>query len=150
MTQGSKDLIRFNAIVSEIDAIYHAAAQRAGISDSMLHILYVICTLGEGCTQADVCRMGSLPKQTIHSSIRQMERGGLLTLQNGPGRSRAIRLTEAGQAMLRRTAQPVVAAENAILASWTQAEREAYLHLTQRYADELRARLGALAEEDPA
>ena len=150
MTPASPTLIRFNAIVSEIDGIYHAAAQRMGISDSVQQILYAICVLGEGCTQADVCRMGFVSKQTVHSAIRQMEHGGLLTLENGPGRSRAIRLTDAGRALMRRAALPLVEAENAVFAAWTAQERETCLRLNARYADDFRARLDALMKESDA
>ncbi len=147
MACGSSDLNRFNALVSEIDAIYHLFAQQMGVSDSVQHILYVLCAQGEGCTQADICRVGAMSKQTIHSAIRGMERDGLLILTEGVGRSRAIFLTDAGRRLMERVAHPLIEAENSIFAGWTAAERESYLRLTRRYVDEFRARLKGQMEE---
>ena len=81
---------------------------------------------------------------------RQMEHGGLLTLDKGPGRSRAIRLTDAGRTLMRRAALPLVEAENAVFAAWTAQERETYLRLNACYADDFRARLDALTKESDA
>lgn len=148
MAYASRDLNLFNAAVSEIESLYHLAAQRAGVSDSVQHILYVVCALGEGCTQADICRIGGMSKQTINSAIRQMEKSGLLTLTESTRRSRAISLTDSGRALMQRVARPLVECENAILAGWTAEERETYLRLNQRYADEFRARISTLFKEE--
>lgn len=148
MAYASRDLNLFNASVSEIESLYHLAAQKAGVSDSVQHILYVVCALGEGCTQADICRIGCMSKQTINSAIRGMERDGLLLLTEGTKRNRAITLTDAGREMMQHVARPLVECENAILASWTAEERETYLRLNQRYADEFRAHVNTMYQED--
>lgn len=148
MKYGSHDLNLFNASVSEIESLYHLAAQRCGVSDSVQHILYVVCALGDGCTQADICRIGGMSKQTINSAIRQMEREGLLTLTESTRRSRAIQLTDSGRALMQRVARPLVECENAILASWTREDRETYLRLNQRYADEFRTHISKMFKEE--
>ena len=50
----SKEMNRYNYLVSEIDAVYHEAALRLGLSDSALNILYAICDNGEGCLLQDL------------------------------------------------------------------------------------------------
>ena len=146
MAYVSQALNRFNALVSEIEAAYHSAAQRMGVADSVQHILYVLYCQGEGVTQADICRMGGMSKQTIHSAIRTMERNGLLRLTEGC--KRAIRLTDAGRALMERVARPIAEAEDSILSHWTEQERELYFDLTHRYAAAFREQIDlALMEE---
>ena len=50
----SKEMNRYNYLVSEIDSVYHEAALRLGLSDSALNILYAICDNGEGCLLQDI------------------------------------------------------------------------------------------------
>ena len=39
----SKDINRFNYLLSETDAVYHDMSKRLGLSDSISQILYTIC-----------------------------------------------------------------------------------------------------------
>ena len=39
----SKEMKRYNYLVGEIDAVYHEASLKLGLSDSALNILYAIC-----------------------------------------------------------------------------------------------------------
>ena len=71
------------------------------MSDSAFSILYAICELGDGCLQKDICRRAFLSKQTVHSSIRNLERDGLLYLEHGRRRDMHIHLTEAGARLAR-------------------------------------------------
>ena len=38
----SRDMKRFNYLVGETDAAYHEAAQKLGLSDSVMQIFYII------------------------------------------------------------------------------------------------------------
>lgn len=146
MTHSSAELKRFNAVVSEIEAAYHLAAQLMGVSDSVQHILYVLYCDGEGVTQADICRKAGMSKQTIHSAIRAMERNGLLC--PGSGRNRAITLTDAGRALMERVARPIAEAEDSVLNEWTSEDRELYFDLTHRYAAAFRSKINQLSTEE--
>ena len=75
----SNPLKEFNRIYKKTNEIYHDIALRLGLSDSAFDILYSISELGDGCLQKDICNATCIPKQTIHSSIRQMEKSGYLT-----------------------------------------------------------------------
>ena len=56
------DLKRFNCLTAEIDAVYHDAALRLGLSDSALMILYTVCTYGESCLLHDITRLSGVSK----------------------------------------------------------------------------------------
>ena len=43
---------QYTYISGEINALYHEAAVKAGISDSVQNILYVICEKGNECLQS--------------------------------------------------------------------------------------------------
>ncbi len=72
----SKDINRFNYLLSETDAVYHDMSKRLGLSDSISQILYTICDLGDGCLLQEICRRCGLSKQTVNSAIRRLESDG--------------------------------------------------------------------------
>ena len=69
MEQG-KTLKRMNHLISEINAAYHDASLRLGISDSVCQILYTICNVGDRCLLSEICAQTGLSKQTINSALR--------------------------------------------------------------------------------
>lgn len=108
----SKQLLAINRLWKEYNEIYHDAAIRLGLSNSEFDTLYAICELGDGCKQTDICRASFLPKQTVNSVIRTLEKKGCLTMVSGKGRSMHIYLTEQGMQLVRRTIFPMVEIEN--------------------------------------
>ena len=109
LTQTDKDL----------DSLFHIYAQRCGLSDAALFILYVLLDEGEGCTQMDICRLWSYSRQTINSSLKKMEKDGLLRLVPLPGnrKNKGIFFTPGGAALARLHAAPLIAAEDAAYAA---------------------------------
>ena len=99
----SDKLVAFNHIYKEYNIIYHDAAMRLGLSNSEFDTLYAICELGDGCKQSDICRTTFIPKQTVNSAIRSLQKKEYLTLASGKGRSMHIYLTEQGLQLVRRT-----------------------------------------------
>ena len=102
-------------ILGEINGAYHDASVKMGLADSEMQILY---------------------------SVHMAE--GKLYLETGAGRSRSVRLTQAGEELCRERVAPVAAAEEAIWNGWTEADRDAYLRLSRQYLEDLRARVEAL------
>lgn len=70
------EIQKFNRLYKEQDDLYHDIALYAGLSDSACSILYAICVLGDGCLQRDICREAFTSKQTINSSVRNLEKKG--------------------------------------------------------------------------
>ena len=141
-----EEMRRFNCLLSEIDAAYHEANQRLGLSDSAMRILYVLCQHGEACLLSDIVRMSGTSKQTIHSALRNLEREGHVRLETLAGRRKRVCLTPQGRALAERTALRPIAMENSVFGSWTKQELEQYLALTQRYLTSFRDRVKELSD----
>lgn len=133
----SNPLKEFNRIYKKTNEIYHDIALRLGLSDSAFDILYSISELGDGCLQKDICNATCIPKQTIHSSIRQMEKSGYLTLSSGKGRSMHITLTDLGKNLLERTIYPVMQMEGEAFHCMTDEECQQMLALFEKYIQAL-------------
>ena len=133
----SNPLKEFNRIYKKTNEIYHDIPLRLGLSDSAFDILYSISELGDGCLQKDICNATCIPKQTIHSSIRQMEKSGYLTLSSGKGRSMHITLTDLGKNLLERTIYPVMQMEGEAFHCMTDEECQQMLALFGKYIQAL-------------
>lgn len=138
------DMIRINQLQSEIDALYHEASQALNISDSVSIILYELCQHGDRCTQSDLGRWCALPKQTVHSAIRKLEREGYVRLEGGSGRAVLILLTDTGHRLVEEKAHPLIRLENEVLSDWTAEEMETYVRLTRRFRDGMREKIPTL------
>lgn len=140
-TYMSSYLCEFNRIFKEFNDIYHDVALRLGLSNSAFDIFYAICELGDGCLQRDICKTTYIPKQTVNSSIRNLEREGYLTLKHG---SMHIYLTERGKDMLKNVIYPVIEVENDSFKGLADEESELLLRLLEKYNVELKHRFEKL------
>ena len=122
---------RFDLLITEIDKAYHAAAQKMGLSDSALLILYTLCGGGGECMLSEITAVAG--KQTVNSALRKLEADGIVTSELSDGRKKKLRLTEKGRQLAERTASRLICIENGIFDSWSDEEKEAYIGLTKRY-----------------
>lgn len=136
--QPSKELKEFTLIFKEMDDLYHDIALKLGLSDSAFIILYTICTIGDGCLQKDICNTAYISKQTVNSSIKNLERSGILSLKAGKGRDMHIHLTPVGKKVLEEKIIPVIQMENQVFAELSPKERQLLLELTKKYMIQLR------------
>lgn len=134
----SKALKRNNYLVGEINAVYHELSMKLGLSDSVMQILYTICDNGTDCPLQKICRLTGLSKQTINSSLRKLERDGILYLEPLGPKNKNVCLTEAGKILAMQTAGRILALENEIFASWPPEDAEKYNALTETYLRDLR------------
>ena len=128
----------FNRIFKECNHIYHDIALKLGLSDSGFDILYTLCEIGDGCLQKNICEATLLSKQTIHSSVRKLEKDGYITLKPGKGRDMQIFLTPEGNALVEEKIFPAIQAENLTFTDMTEEEQREFLRLNKKYADSLR------------
>ena len=140
----SPALIEFNHIYKDFNDIYHDLAIKLNMSDSIFDIFYYLCEAGDGCMQRDICRSSCLPKQTVNSSIRELEQQGYLTLTPGKGRGMYIYLTETGKQFVSEKIYPVIEMENNAFSSLKNEECELMLKLYQKYNSALREELSKL------
>lgn len=137
-----KDFIRMD---KELDDLYHDVASKMNLSDSAFTIFYIICELGDGCLQRDICREAFANKQTINSSIRKLEQEGYLFLKQGRGRDKHIFFTEKGKQFIESRIVPVMEAEKEAFSALTSREQEELLRLSRKNIDFLRAKLESLS-----
>lgn len=141
-------LKEYNRIFREINLIYQETAQSLRLSHSAFDIYYAICQLGDGCRQKDIADHTFLSKQTINSTIHQMEKDGLITLRPGKGRSRNIYLTPLGQDIIYAKIRPDIDCENRSFDTMTPADAEVLLQSSNTYISHLRAAFSDLLGKD--
>lgn len=127
------EMKRFNYLTAEIDAAYHEAALKLGLSDSAMQILYTICNNGEECLLNDIIHLSGISKQTVNSALRKLENEDVVYLEAFSGRKKKVCLTEKGKALVKNTVLQIIEIENEIFDSWTETERKIYIELTQKY-----------------
>lgn len=132
----------FNLLLSEIDAAYHDAALRLGLSDSAMLILYTICWCDGECLLSDITSGAS--KQTINSALRKLEADNIVCLEAFEGRKKKVRLTEEGNQFVKDTVFRLIEVENAIFNIWSDEEKNTYIELTRRYLTDFRERIKKL------
>lgn len=140
----SQSMRRFNHLTGEISAAYHAASLKLGLSDSVMQVLYTICDSGDSCLLSDICRLTGLPKQTVNSAIRNLERDGIVCLEAVNSKFKRVLLTERGLAYTETTVAKIIKAENEIFDAWSGEEVNQYLLLTERYRNALIEKTEAL------
>lgn len=144
MRQTQDELRKYNHMVSEINELYHEVAFKAGISDSIQSILYVLCYENYCCLQSEIYKLSGISRKTINSAIRRLEKDGMVYLEKGKGRNTVVRLSDKGIDFAKEKIEPLYKAENAIFAEWSEDEVETYLKLTARYKDALKEKLEKL------
>ncbi len=142
--QLKKELRKLNYMVSEIGGLYHEAAVKAGVSDSVHSILYVLCDENYRCLQSEIYKQAGISRQTVNSAIRRLERDGIVYLEEGSGRNTVVCLTEEGVKFAKDKIEPIYKIENEIFDEWDEKDVEAYLALTAKYRDVLKSKLEQL------
>lgn len=130
--------IQYNSLFKEMTDIYHNIALKLEISDSAFLILYAIVELGCGCTQKDIAQMYYMSKQTINSSIKNLEKSGYIALKQDKGNNKQIFLTTLGEKLAQEKIKPVIKIENDVFAQMSFDESQKLLKLTRKYTDLLK------------
>ena len=128
-------LDKTNRQFNECNALYHAAAQRCGLSDAAFWTLYALVTSCEPLTQNRIAADWGIPKQTLNSAVAAMVKKGLLALcpGKGPHSGKIVTLTAEGRALAERTVVPVIAAEEKAIRAFGLASAEEMHRLAQRH-----------------
>ena len=124
----------------EMDALYHNAAVRYGLSDSVMWILYQIADAKETVTQQDLCRQCFFAKQTVHSAVANLVQNGYVRLETIPKtrNQKRIVLTEEGQKLCHDTVDHLRKAEIRAYGKLTAEELQTYLQLNEKLTALLR------------
>lgn len=136
----SKELRRYNYLLNEIDAAYHGASVKYGLSDSVSVILYTLYENDGECLIKDIREYSGMTKQTAGSAVRNLEKSGFLRILS-EGRTKRIKLTGKGKTLAETTVKKIIEAENDIFSSWEKEDVEKYFRLTEKYLEDFRSRM---------
>ncbi len=91
--------------------VYENIAKKYGLNYNSLMVLYTLYEI-DVCTQKIVCQRYLIPKQTVHSILKEFEKKGYIYFEPYPGskREKIIKLTNEGKLF----ADPVIEKVNYI------------------------------------
>lgn len=136
-------ILAYNQLLKECDNIYHDAAVRAGLSDCAFWILYSLHDADHTITQSEIGDNASMPRQTVNSALKKLEKDGYLTLEKIDGKmGKAIHLTDRGKEFVDAHIAPVAAAEERACASFPDGQKDAFLSTFRLLVDRLKAEIG--------
>lgn len=141
MTNTKEKLQNINYLISQTDELYHQIALKLNLSDSVMHILYVVYDHQYTCLLSDIYKQVGISKQTINSALRKLEKENFIYLKQETGRSKRLYLTEQGQTLTKQTIARLYDAECQILASWQPSEIDTYIYYLKKYHDALHAQM---------
>ena len=136
----SEKLEAINQAYMMIDDIYDQYAGSFGLTDTEIWVLYALKEHNGTHLQTDICREWYYSLQTIHTTIKNMEKKGWIELIHQPGnrKNKYIHLTETGTKLVNQIADPLTVAEKEALGMLSEEEQEMLLPLLQKYAQSLK------------
>lgn len=104
-----------------------------------MEIYYCLLAEGGSCLLSEICSYMSIPKQTLNSQLRSMEKDGDIKVDYLPNskKNKAAVLTEKGMKQARATAGLMQKFETKALTSFSQQEVEILFSLLERFTDEM-------------
>ncbi len=135
---------RINYLNAELDALYHHASLKLGLTDSASIVLYTIYDNGENCLLSDIYKQSGVSKQTVNSAIRNLEKKHIIYLEQHSGRAKKVVLTETGKEYVQKTTARLFDAETAAFSSWTEEEINAHIGYMEKYIDSFRKQIEKL------
>ena len=145
-------LERFNRSWKGIDRVYHEIARRSGLSDCAFWILYALRDAGTDMPQNELSQVWLYSRQTVSSTLRQLEERGLINVQYAAGsrRDKQISLTDEGEHFTGVYIEPAMQAEKKSLLALDERGRDALIAGIDRYAGLLNDALEAIGLPGPA
>ena len=137
-------LHKINYLAAELDALYHQAALKLGMPDSVMCVLYAIHDNGEKCLLSEIYKQSGVSRQTVNSAVRKLEREGIVYLEKYKGRAKMVCLTEQGRQYADRTIVRLFQAEIGTLETWTSEEIDTHIALTEKYISAFKDQLKTL------
>ena len=131
-------MYRLNFLASDLDSLYHQAALKLGLSDSVMFVLYLVYERDGKCPLKEIHKETSISKQTLNSAIRKLEKEEIIYLEQKGGRAKIVCLTEKGRIYASNTIARLFHAERKAFDGWTEEEIHQYLDLMEKYNNNFR------------
>ncbi len=135
---------RINYLNAELDALYHRASLKLGLTDSASVVLYTICDNGGECLLSDIYKQSGVSKQTVNSAVRSLEKKHVIYLEQHSGRAKKVVLTDTGKEYVQKTTARLFEAEAAAYSSWTEEEINAHIGFMEKYIRSFREQIEKL------
>ena len=124
---------KINNFITVLNALYHRAAVKLGISDSIFVVLYEIFDEGDECLLTDIYKKSGISKQTVNSALRSLEKDEIVYLEKIDGRTKKVVLTEKGKIFVKDTVARLYRAEARAFDDWSDEEIKDYLERSENY-----------------
>ncbi len=135
---------RINYLNAELNALYHQASLKLGLTDSASIVLYAIYDNGENCLLSDIYKQSGISKQTVNSAIRNLEKKHIIYLEQHSGRAKKVVLTDTGKEYVQKTTARLFDAEAAAFSSWTEEEISTHIGFMEKYIHSFREQVEKL------
>ena len=122
-----------NNMLCEIDNLYQSLLLSKGLSDSEYVVLFSILELGEGCLQKDISDNSYINKKTINSTIKKLEKKGLIRLKAGKYPNLHIYLTKEGKGYIQQNIIPIIEIENNVMGEVPDKDFESLVNTYSKY-----------------
>lgn len=125
---------KIDRLQMEQDAIYHKFAQKNGLSDTAMWLLYMLNCNNKTYTQQELSQTCFFPKQTVNSSINKLVKENLATLKVIPNskNKKEVKLTEKGKILASQVTDPLVEAEHNAYGSITTDELQKFIEIFEK------------------
>ncbi|MGN0669884.1 MAG: MarR family winged helix-turn-helix transcriptional regulator [Oscillospiraceae bacterium] len=124
---------KINNFITVLNALYHRASVKLGISDSVFVVLYEIFDEGDECLLTEIYKKSGISKQTVNSALRTLEKDGIVYLEKIDGRTKKVVLTEKGKVFVKNTVARIYQAEARAFDDWTDEEIKDYFARSEKY-----------------
>lgn len=131
-------LKEYKALFWESDGLYNSFMEHFGLSTSESMILFCI---SEGIdTQSAICKKLYMPKQTVHSAIKKLEKAGIVVVsdQKSKDKTKKIILTDVGYKAYKEKVYPLDEVECEAFEKLDKDEQREMVRITAKYNGLLR------------
>lgn len=124
----------YTKINKEFDEIYHKIALHYKLSDSSFWILYSLYEAKHPCTQMEICKEWRFSKQTVNSTIKNLENLGYITKENYESNRlyKKIYLTSLGMKVAEKTVKNLIMLEDIAFSKISEEELDTIINLLQK------------------
>ena len=141
------DKVRYlNSMLCEIDNMYQTILMKKSLSDSEYVILFSILELGEGCLQKDIANNSYINKKTANSTIKKLEKNGLIILKAGKYPNMHIYLTDSGKEFVKTHIVPIVNMQTNVMNSVPDLDFENLVESYSKYMQIFKNEIDKLAK----
>lgn len=130
-----EEIERINTCINRQSEFFGGWARRNGMSRSTMMVLYAL-DRDHARTQREIAGWWLLPKQTVHTVVKELEAQGLVVLEAGRDqKEKRVRFTPAGRAYVEIRMRGLYAAEERALASLDPELREGLVRGIQAFTE---------------